>query len=40
MDDNRLAKIAKDGKPNIFRPPELRNIEGWILTSQENRHTA
>jgi len=41
MNDNRLAKIAKNGNPNIFRYPEWppkHRCESWISTSQENRH--
>jgi len=36
--DNRLAKVAKNGRPNISRPPK-RRCESWTSTSRENGQT-
>jgi len=42
MNDDRLAKIAKDEKSNNPRPPGRSPkhwCESWTSRSQENRHT-
>jgi len=37
--DSRLAKIAKNGKPNSWKRPPKCWCKSWTLTSQENRYT-
>jgi hypothetical protein len=42
MDDNRLAKIAKNGKPNTIRRsgrPPTRCCESWTSTPWEEQNT-
>jgi len=39
MDDNRLAKLARDGKPNTSRPLDgLQTLENWKINITEEAH--